>query len=61
MTKEAKYRIANFIAKYTEEQPERCLFNQNNACYYPIDDCRHCPIRPENHDPYFGITHCQIH
>lgn len=40
-------------------QPEKCVLDGGTCCY-PIDDCKNCPKRPENGDPYFGLTQCEI-
>lgn len=36
-------KVAKSIQKLGVEQPEKCLFD-DNACYYPIDDCYNCPV-----------------
>lgn len=44
----------------TPEKPEKCLYGYTEFCCYPIDDCRNCPARPENLDPYWGMSIAQF-
>lgn len=41
------------------EQPDECIFGYG-VCGYPIDDCKNCPARPENNDPYWNMSSCEI-
>ena len=40
------------------KQSDKCIFG--GSCCYPIDDCQNCPARPENGDPYWGLTQATI-
>lgn len=52
--------ICNGTPYFDPCQPERCIFNEESVCGYPIDDCDNCPIHPGNYDPYFGLTKASI-
>ena len=44
--------------KFINKQSDKCIFG--GSCCYPIDDCQNCPARPENGDPYWGLTQSTI-
>ena len=41
------------------DQPDECILGYGTCCY-PIVDCQNCPARPENNDPYWGITRAEV-
>lgn len=41
------------------DQPSDCLFGGGSCCY-PVVDCENCPARPENGDPYLGMTSASV-
>lgn len=47
------------IVEIPTEQPSECIFGYG-VCGYPIDDCKNCPARPDNNDPYWNMSSCEI-
>lgn len=33
-----------------KDQPDKCIYGYSEVCCYPINDCKNCPARLENHD-----------